>query len=53
MKRKKYTQPRICVAQMEPTAILAGSYIEKASDNDYKEENISSLRDADGNIFAD
>ena len=53
MKRKKYIQPRICVVQMEPTAILAGSYIRKASDEDYKEENISNLRDTDGNIWAD
>lgn len=53
MKRKKYMQPRICVVQMEPTAILAGSNIGKASDNDYEEENISDLCDAGGNIFAD
>ena len=53
MKRKKYIQPRICVAQMEPTVILAGSYIKKASQQDYEEESISGLRDDDGNIFAD
>ena len=36
MKKKEYKKPEMKVFQMETQAILAGSYIEKASDDDYR-----------------
>ena len=36
MKKKEYIKPEIAVLQMETQAILAGSYIEKASYDDYR-----------------
>ena len=53
MKKKKYIKPVVSVMEMETTAILAGSVIQKASDEDYSEESVSNYRDASGSIWAD
>ena len=36
MKKKEYIKPEIAVLQMETQAILAGSYIRKATEEDYR-----------------
>ena len=36
MEKKEYIKPEMKVFKMETQAILAGSYIEKASDDDYR-----------------
>ena len=41
------------VYQMETQAILAGSYIKKATDEDYSEESVNDYRDQSGCIWAD
>ena len=41
------------VYQMETQAILAGSYIEKAEEEDYSEDVVSDYRDPSGTIWAD
>lgn len=53
MKKKEYIKPEMNVYQMETQAILAGSYIKKAADEDYSEEAVSDYRDANGSIWAD
>ena len=53
MEKKEYIKPEMNVYQMETQAILAGSYIEKAADEDYSEESVSDYRDASGSIWAD
>ena len=53
MKKKEYIKPELNVFQMETQAILAGSYIEKAADEDYNEELVNEYRDTWGNIWAD
>lgn len=53
MKKKEYIKPAMNILQLEASTILAGSYIQKASEQDYQEESVSSLRDADGGIWAD
>ena len=53
MKKKEYIKPELNVHQMETQAILAGSYLEKAKDEDYSEESVSNYRDASGSIWAD
>ena len=40
MKKKRYIKPVVSVMEMETTAILAGSVIQKASDEDYHDENV-------------
>ena len=39
MKKKRYIKPVVSVMEMETTAILAGSVIQKAGDEDYSDEN--------------
>ena len=55
MKKKKYIKPVVSVMEMETTAILAGSVIRKASDEDYSEENVKNFWDntTDKGIWAD
>ena len=53
MKKKEYIKPEITVLQMETQAILAGSYIEMAKEEDYSEESVSDYRDSNGSIWAD
>ena len=50
MEKKEYIKPELNVYQMETQAILAGSYIRKATDDDYRDldEYIE-----DGSIYAD
>ena len=40
MKKKEYIKPELKVFKMETQAILAGSYIEMAKEEDYSDENI-------------
>ena len=55
MKKKKYVKPVVSVMEMETTAILAGSGIQKAKEADYSEENVKDLWDNSTNrgIWAD
>ena len=53
MKKKEYIKPEIAVLQMETQAILAGSEIKIAADDDYSEESVSDSRDGNGSIWAD
>ena len=55
MKKKRYIKPVVSVMEMETTAILAGSVIQKAGDEDYSEENVSNFWDSKDNkrIWAD
>ena len=53
MKKKEYIKPELNVYQMETQAILAGSYLEKAEEEDYREESVDDYRDTGGNIWAD
>ncbi len=50
MKKKEYIKPEMKVFKMETQAILAGSYIRKATEDDYRDldEYIG-----DGSIYAD
>ena len=50
MEKKEYIKPEMKVFKMETQAILAGSYIRKATDDDYSDENVSNLIE-DGNII--
>ena len=55
MKKKKYIKPVVSVMEMETTAILTGSVIQKAADVDYSEENVKDFWDnsTDKRIWAD
>ena len=55
MKKKKYIKPVVSVMEMETTAILAGSVIQKAAEEDYSEENVKDFWDNTTNkgIWAD
>ena len=53
MKKKEYIKPEMNVYQMETQAILAGSEIKIAADDDYSEESVSDYRDGSGSIWAD
>ena len=55
MKKKRYIKPVVSVMEMETTAILAGSVIRKASDEDYSNENVKDFWDnsTDKRIWAD
>ena len=55
MKKKKYIKPVVSVMDMETTAILAGAVIQKASDEDYRDENVKDFWDNETNkgIWAD
>ena len=53
MKKKEYIKPEMNVYQMETQAILAGSVIRKADNEDYSEGSVSDYRDESGSIWAD
>ena len=55
MKKKKYIKPVVSIMEMETTAILAGSVIRKAEEEDYSEENVKYFWDnpTDKRIWAD
>ena len=53
MKKKEYIKPEMKVFKMETQAILAGSYIEMAKEEDYSEESVSDYCDSNGSIWAD
>ena len=53
MKKKEYIKPEMNVYQMETQAILAGSVIRKADNEDYSEESVRDYRDGSGSIWAD
>ena len=45
MKKKRYIKPVVSVMEMEATAILASSVIEKASEEDYSDDNVKDFWD--------
>ena len=55
MKKKKYIKPVVSVMEMETTAILAGSGIQKAEEADYSDEKVKDFWDnqTDKRIWAD
>ena len=55
MKKKRYIKPVVSVMEMETTAILASSVIQKAADVDYSDENVKDFWDNPTNkgIWAD
>ena len=55
MKKKRDIKPVVSVMEMETTAILAGSGIQKAADVDYSDENVKDFWDnpTDKRIWAD
>ena len=55
MKKKKYIKPVVSVMEMGTTAILAGSVIQQASDEDYSDEKVKDFWDnpTDKGIWAD
>ena len=55
MKKKRYIKPVVSVMEMETTAILAGSVIQKAGDEDYSDEKVKNFWDnpTDKRIWAD
>ena len=55
MKKKRYIKPVVSVMEMEPTAILAGSVIQKAGEADYSDEKVKDFWDNSTNkgIWAD
>ena len=55
MKKKRYIKPVVSVMEMETTAILAGSVIQKASDGDYSDDKVQDFWDNSTNkgIWAD
>ena len=55
MKKKKYIKPVVSVMEMETTAILAGSVIRKAAEEDYSDKNVKDFWDSstDKRIWAD
>ena len=55
MKKKRYIKPVVSVMEMETTAILAGSVIQKAGDEDYRDVNVKDFWDnpTDKRIWAD
>ena len=52
MKKKEYIKPEMKVLQMETQAILAGSYIIKATEDDYRNLD-EDIIEKDGSIFID
>ena len=56
MEKKEYIKPEMNVYQMETMetqAILAGSNIKIATEDDYDEESVNDYRDPNGSIWAD
>ena len=55
MKKKRYIKPVFSVMEMDTTAILAGSVIQKAGEEDYGDEKVKDFWDnpTDKRIWAD
>ena len=55
MKKKRYIKPVVSVMEMETTALLAGSVIQKAGEADYSDEKVKDFWDnsTDKRIWAD
>ena len=55
MKKKRYIKPVVSVMEMETTAILADSVIQKAAEDDYSDEKVKDFWDNSTNkgIWAD
>ena len=55
MEKKRYIKPVVSVMEMETTAILASSVIEKAAEEDYSNEKVQDFWDSPTNkgIWAD
>ena len=53
MKKKRYIKPVVSVMEMETTAILAGSVIQKAAEDDYRDEKVKDFWDTNKGIWAD
>ena len=53
MDKNEYIKPEMNVDQIEPQAILAGSNIKLATEDDYDEESVNDYRDPNGSIWAD
>ena len=55
MEKKRYIKPVVSVMEMEATAILAGSVIQKAAEADYSDEKVKDFWDNETNkgIWAD
>ena len=53
MKKKRYIKPVVSVMEMETTAIIAGTVITKASEEDYSNENVKDFWDTNKGIWAD
>ena len=55
MKKKRYIKPVVSAMEMETTAILASSVIEKAAEDDYSNEKVQDFWDNPTNkgIWAD
>ena len=51
MKKKRYIKPVVSVMEMETTAILAGSVIQKASEADYSDEKVKDFWDNETNTL--
>ena len=53
MKKKEYIKPEMKVYQMETQAILAGSNIKIATEDDYSSENVDNLIEDGSVIYID
>ena len=55
MEKKRYIKPVVSVMEMETTAILASSVIQKAAEDDYSDEKVKDFWDNETNkgIWAD
>ena len=53
MKKKRYIKPEVSIMEMETTAILAGSVIQKAAEEDYSDEKVKDFWDTNKGIWAD
>ena len=55
MKKKRYIKQVVSVMEMETTALLAGSVIQKAGEADYSDEKVKDFWDNETNkgIWAD
>ena len=55
MEKKRYIKPVVSVMEMETTAILAGSVIQREGDEDYSDEKVKDFWDNETNkgIWAD
>ena len=53
MEKKEYIKPEMKVYQIETPSLLAGSNIEKATEDDYSNDNVSNFIEDGGIIYID